>query len=112
MAKMGRPKVEINWDKLDAMCQYKPFLCDVSEYLGVSEDVIEKRIREEHNCTFSEYRNKKMWRTRFNLTEKAVGMAMAGNTTMMIFCLKNLCGWADIQKESYEPEGEYPAIAD
>ena len=108
---MGRPKKEINWDKLDAMCQYKPFLCDVAEYLEISEDTIERNIRAKHNCTCAEYRNKKMWRTRFNLTEKAVAMAMSGNTTMMIFCLKNLCGWADQVQESFEPEQPFPEVS-
>lgn len=88
-------KIEFNWDKLEALCQYRPFLSDVSEYLGVSEDTVERYIKKRYGITFAEFRDKKMFRTRFNLTEKALQMALSGNVTMMIFCLKNLCGWAD-----------------
>lgn len=32
---------------------------------------------------------------KYRLIDRAVDMAMSGNTTMMIFCLKNYCGWVE-----------------
>jgi len=40
-----------------------------------------------------------MGRTAVNLQQKAIEQALKGNTTLMIFCLKNLAGWADKVEE-------------
>jgi len=39
-----------------------------------------------------------MSHTRYALIQKAISEALNGNTTMLIFSLKNLCGWADKQE--------------
>ena len=93
-------KAHVKWDDekvrlLDKYCQLKPTLLDVTELLNVSSDTIERYCRK-HGMTFAEYRNKKMAKTRMTLTQKALEMALNGNATMMIFSLKNLCGWADM----------------
>jgi len=93
-------KAHVKWDdekvrQLDKYCQLKPSLTDVSELLNVSDDTILRHCRK-YNMTFAEYRNKKMAKTRMTLTQKALEMALNGNATMMIFSLKNLCGWADM----------------
>lgn len=92
---MARPKMDFDWSKLDAILQYKASLTDCAEIMGTSQSTIEKRIKKERGVNFSEYRDKKMSRTRLTLTQKAIDMAKSGNVTMMIFCLKNLCGWSD-----------------
>lgn len=43
----------------------------------------------------TEYKEKRKEGIKIALKNKAVHMAMAGNTAMLIFCLKNLCGWSD-----------------
>jgi len=88
-------KKQIDWVKLDTILQFYPTKATCCDQLGVSEDVLEKRLRVEKNCTFREYRETKMSGTRVALARKAVKMALDGNVTMLIFCLKNLCGWTD-----------------
>ena len=41
---------------------------------------------------------------KISLKGKAVTMALAGNVPMLIFCLKNLCGWADTVQAVPDPE--------
>jgi len=96
-------KIEIDWAVLDAILQFKPTLKVCADVIGTSTDTIEKRIKEEHGCTFSEYRDKKMGKVKIKLQQKAIEMALSGNATMMIFSLKNLCGWAD--KIEHQPNG-------
>lgn len=88
-------KVDINWDKLDALLQFKVTMDFCADYLGVTIDAIRRRIKEKHNMTFTEYHNLKMQHTATKLQQKAIEMALKGNTTMMIFALKNLAKWSD-----------------
>ena len=98
---MGK-KIELDWSKLDAILSYNAELNDAAEIMGCSPDTIERRIREHYDCTFAEYRNKKLGKVRIKLAQKAIAMAMNGNTTMMIFCLKNLCKWKDRHDVSHD----------
>lgn len=94
-------KVEINYDKLDALLQFKVTKRFCAEYLGVSEDAIDRRLKEEKGMTFGEYHASKMERTAVKLQQKAIEMAIAGDRTMLIFSLKNLAGWSDkIEQET------------
>ena len=91
-------KIDLNWDKLDALLQFKATLKFPAEYLEVSVDTIQRRIKEEKGMTFEEYASLKLNRTAVKLQQKAIEMALGGNTTMMIFALKNLAGWTDKQE--------------
>lgn len=92
---MPHPKTEVDFGKLDAMLQFKVSLRFCADYLGVSIDSIRRRIKEKYDMTFKEYHELKMERTATKLQQKAIEMALDGNNTMMIFCLKNLAKWAD-----------------
>ncbi len=98
MAEMGRPKLEINETQLKAIMRFNPTLKDVAAYFDCSEDTVERRCQEYGNCTFAEFRDKNMVHTRLSLVRKAVEKAEAGDNTMLIFSLKNLCGWRDKQE--------------
>lgn len=88
-------KKEVDWDKLDILMQYKPSLIDAAELMGMKKTTLQDKIKEKDGCTFREYRVKKMAKTRTKLVQTALKQAYAGNSTMLIFCLKNLCGWVD-----------------
>lgn len=91
-------KIEINWGQLNGILQFNASLRICSQIMGISEDVIEKNIRTQFDMTFKEYKESKMAKVKIMLQQKAIEMALKGNTAMMIFTLKNLCGWADKQE--------------
>lgn|SRR3990167_865598 len=99
MAKMGRPPVDFNWERLEALCQRNMKLIDCCEIMQTSDSTILRRIKDKYKVTFEEYRDKKMARTRLKLVEKALELADKNNVTMLIFCLKNLCGWVDKKED-------------
>jgi len=92
---MGRKEKVIEEAKLRAILRMKPTLKDCAAFFEVSEDQVEKYCKIYGNCTFSEFREQNMVHTRFSIIRKAIGKAEAGDNTMLIFCLKNLCGWVD-----------------
>jgi hypothetical protein len=95
MGKRGPKLLELDWSALDALLQFKVSLAFCADYLNISHDVIEKRIRKEYDMTFSEYHGLKMQRTGVKLQQKCLELALGGNVTLMIFALKNLAMWSD-----------------
>lgn len=104
-------KIELNYDKLDALLQFKVSCNFCADYLGVSRDAIIRRIKEDHGLTFSEYHKLKMEHTATKLQQKAIELALKGNNVMMIFCLKNLAGWADKQETDVTSNGQALSIS-
>lgn len=102
---MGRVKLEIDWKVFNSYLELKASKRTCSALLGISETTIEERLREEHNMTFTEYAERMLSPTRNKLVQKALDLALSGNVTMLIFCLKNMCGWADKTEESINHTG-------
>jgi len=92
---MAQPKVNVDWKVRDALLQFKVTLNYCSDYLGVSNDTIQRRCKEEKGMSFSEYHTLKLQRTAVKLQQRAIEMALTGNATMLIFSLKNIAGWSD-----------------
>lgn len=88
-------QIIIDEAKLKGFCRLKPTLKDCAAFFECSEDTIERRCKDLGSKTFAEFREKNMVHTRHSLQQEAIRQALKGNSTMLIFCLKNLCGWAD-----------------
>lgn len=97
LSKMGRPEIEIDMNQLAVFCRHKPTLADCAAFFKCSEDTVERRIKEAFGITFADFRDQNMAYTRASLAQKAIQKAEGGDNTMLIFCLKNLCGWRDKQ---------------
>lgn len=104
--KKGLPETQKEYDRdrmakvIDTALQYGATLneahlsCKLSG-LDVSPKTIERFINEKHNMTFGEYKNYMMGIVRLRIKEKIATLALQGNTALLIFAAKNLCGWAD-----------------
>lgn len=92
---MGRPEVHFSWQTLDAVLQFGASKTDCAEFLDCSEDTIERRIKTKFNMTFTEYRLRKMGKTRVGIMKKQIDMALAGDRTMLIWVGKQICGQSD-----------------
>ena len=107
---MGRVKKDIGQTKqamlmralliVETCLQYKATWdqCDTilrKNKIKTSLSTISRAIKDKYNCTFEELRSNRMNDITLKLHQKAVQMALNGNSAMMIFCLKNLAGWKD-----------------
>jgi hypothetical protein len=61
----------------------------------VSDSTLDRVIKANTGGNFDDLRDKKTDGTRLKLIQTAIGMANNKDRTMLIFCLKNLCGWSD-----------------
>jgi AraC-like DNA-binding protein len=83
MAKMGRPKKEINQETFEKLCG---IMCTLEEIAGVfncSEDTIERWCKETYNETFAETSKRfqgtgksSLRRMQFKLAERSAAMAI------------------------------------
>ena len=92
---MPRPKTAISFQQLTSLMRMKPTLEDAAAFFSCSPDTIERFIKDKSGLSFAEFRHQKGVSSRFALIRKAQEKALSGDNCMLIFCLKNLCGWAD-----------------
>lgn len=93
-------------DNLRNFMRWKPTLKDTAAWFRVSDRTIERFIKEHFDLTFVEFRTENMVTTRHDLVRKAIDKALGGDNTMLIFCLKNLCGWSDKQEQEVKATNE------
>jgi len=96
-AKMGRPKKEIDLRQIEQFCLIQCTLGEIAMFFDVSEDTIERRIKESYHITFAEFFKKKrvgglmsLRRNLFKLSENSPQMA--------IFLAKNWLHMKDAQE--------------
>lgn len=101
---MSRPPLDIDMQKLATLMRFKPTAEDCAAFFKCSVDTIERRIKAEtksadhpEGLSFADFRDQNMVHTRMNLVQTALKKADKGDNVMLIFCLKNLCGWRDRQ---------------
>lgn len=93
MAKVGRPKIEIDSEKLEKLMNFWPSIWTVAGFFDCDRNVIANFIRENYNLTFREFRKKYSSSIKIRLVEKAIEKARAGDNEMIKLCLANLDGW-------------------
>lgn len=91
----GRPKADIDDNKLRQFMRLKPSLADCAAFFECHEDTIRQYIKREYKTDFPTFRGQNMVHTRYMLIRTAIKKAEKGDNVMLIFCLKNLCGWTD-----------------
>lgn len=84
-----------SWDKLDGLLAYKSTLSMCADILECHENSIKNHIKKRYGLTFTQYAEKKLAKTKIKLISKAIEMGTNGHATMLIFSLKNICGWSD-----------------
>lgn len=98
MSDTGRPRKEIDLEKLKLFMRLNPSKEEASYFFEVSPDTIERRVREAFDLTYEVFREQQMVHTRSKLITRALDQAER-DKIMLIFCLKNLCGWRDKQPD-------------
>jgi hypothetical protein len=99
MAKMGRPRIQMEWDKIEKMAAIFCTAEEIAAIHGCSVDTIARRCEEEHGITFAEYLKQKQAFGRRSLRRRQYQKAIEeGDRVMLIWLGKQYLG----QKESID----------
>lgn len=110
MAVTGRPKKDVDFDKIDGLCKYHCTAQEIVAHLklfdyDVSYNTIERRIREKFNMTFGEYiEQKHNAYAKPALRRMQWKAAESGNVTMQIWLGKQYLGQSDKQENNITGE--------
>lgn len=107
---MGRPKANIDWDKVD---RYLNAQCDgvgIAEILGIDVKTLYLRCVQDNNLTFSEYSAIKRAEGVELLKAKQYQVAMEGDKTMLVWLGKQYAGQRD--KQDIEQNIKFPELPD
>ena len=82
------------------MCQAGESGANIALYLGINENVLYRKCKEDNNQDFSEFKRQNQAKGNVLLKTKQFEKAMKGDTSMLIFLGKNRLGQSDkVQQE-------------
>ena len=76
MAKMGRPKKNIDWNVVSGLCRIQCTQQEIASVLDISEDTLVRRIKSKYKLTFAEYYKKESSSGRISLRRAQFARAM------------------------------------
>ena len=107
-SKMGRPRKDFDWELVNALCALRASEEYVAERLLIGQGkpvnkksvtamimMMQRRIRDQYDCTFVEFRAKKDEPWRISLRKLQRQSASEGNPTMLVWLGKNDLGQSD-----------------
>lgn len=106
--KGGRPRVDIDWQQFDKLCNLQCTQIEIADWFDCSVDTIDRACKREKKKGFAEYYAQKRGKGRISLRRKQYEVAMAGNVSMLIWLGKQYLNQADqviaddSAKETYE----------
>ena len=110
--KGGRPRKEVDWEKVDNLCKMHCTALEIIEYLtatsddGLSYDTYDRRAHEDKGASFAEYVNKRhLAFARPKLRELQWKAATGGNVAMLIWLGKQYLQQRD-QPEAPQDDAE------
>ena len=102
LTKSGRPKQKpgvkplvVDLSRLPALCRIQATAEECASVLGISQDTLERRLKTEHGCTFSEFYNRYAAPGKCSLRRLQWKLARSGNPTMLIWLGKQWLGQTD-----------------
>jgi hypothetical protein len=98
--KAGRPKVEIDWDKVGKMLEAGAFATGIAATIGCDEATLYRRCETDNKVSFAAFSQEKKAKGDELLRVKQFQTAMSGNVTMQIWLGKQRLGQVDKSEQT------------
>lgn len=107
LKKQGRPRFQIDYDQLDAMCQMHCTEDECASIFNVDRDTLSAALKRDGNESFSAYFKKASAGGKMSLRRRQFKAAIEGSVPMMIWLGKNWLG----QRDSFDSDDNDTSIA-
>lgn len=102
---MSRPKLEVDEERFELLCGQHKTKKAICRELGIGDErTLDRWCRRRYNSGFSEVMEKKREEENTSLIEDARVLARR-NPAVMIFLLKNWCGYKDSPEDKERHDG-------
>jgi len=109
--KGGRPRIKIDWEKVDEMCGWQCTGEEISKILGFDYDTLNRACKREHNHSFADHFAVKSVVGKMSLRRAQFTAATLNlNPTMLIWLGKQLLGQTDTQYFRHAGEDGGPIV--
>ena len=99
---MARPKVNIDWERVNELLEADCEGTEIAAYLGIVPNTLYRRCEEDHKISFSKYLQEKKAKGNSLLKEKQFNTAMSGDRTMLIWLGKQRLGQSEKSQQTLE----------
>ena len=96
--KRGRPRKEIDWRQVDALCELQCTGPEIASVMGVCNDTMTNACKRDHGMLFSEYILQKTRPGKVKLRRSLFRLVEQGNVPATIFACKAILGMSDQPK--------------
>lgn len=107
MAKMGRPKIEIDWELLEKLCEIHCTQSEIEAIMKVSMNTLERAIRKKHDLTFGQFSRQKASVGKMSLRRAQYSGAISGNVPLLIWLGKQWLGQSEKIEHTEEVKNKY-----
>lgn len=99
--KIGRPKSKVDKEMFEKLCGLHCTLIEISGFMGISDDTIERWCKREYKKPFAEINKLKRGKGAVSLRRKQFEIAMSGNPTLLIWLGKQYLNQTE-KNETFE----------
>lgn len=101
-------KSRIDKEEFEQMCLEQLSEKEIADYYGLDRRTVNHFCKQNYGMTFTTFWNLKRTKSKAIIINEAFKLAKK-NGAVMIFCLKNLCGWKDNPDEQTASNAEIMA---
>ena len=109
--KVGRPKIEIDFEQLEKLCELHCTRDEICDFLGIEDDTLNARLKEHGYDNFSAFYKKHLGGGKISLRRLQWQAASEGSVPMLIWLGKQMLAQSDkLQSDNNHAIREIPKM--
>ena len=108
--KVGRPKIEIDFEQLKKLCELHCTRDEICDFLGIEDDTLNARLKEQGYDNFSAFYKKHSGGGKISLRRLQWQAASEGSVPMLIWLGKQMLAQSDKVEQNFRDVTPLPQL--